>query len=132
MQIDVGAALRAERPKSLDGGLAADRAFVRAGGGIGHALHIGIARPMERPQPGPALCDRRLNGGSANQWFGQDADTLSGLCKRTVVPPAQVFATYEARLTLTMRSPDFPKEPSASAARDPALARAAPRDRIAP
>ncbi len=43
VQIDVGAALRAERPKPRRGRLAADRAFARAGNRIGHAIHIGMA-----------------------------------------------------------------------------------------
>ena len=43
VEIDVGAALRAERPKPLGCRLAADRAVSRAGNRVGHAGNIGIA-----------------------------------------------------------------------------------------
>src|SRR5947209_19565395 len=43
VEIDVGAALRAERPEPLGRRLAADRALSRAGNRVGHAPDIGTA-----------------------------------------------------------------------------------------
>src|SRR6266700_1217835 len=51
VQIDVGAALRAERPKPRRSRLAADRAFARAGNRIGHAGDIGMAGAEGKSTP---------------------------------------------------------------------------------
>jgi hypothetical protein len=50
VEVDVGAALRTERAKALERGLAADRAAPgRAGGGLIHGRHVGVAAVKWKP-----------------------------------------------------------------------------------
>src|SRR5262249_62313417 len=56
VQVDVGAALGAERPQRVHGGLAADRAGFRRGGLVGHERHLGAGWGEGQRNPTASGC----------------------------------------------------------------------------
>src|SRR5215831_9582437 len=63
VQVDVGAAARAERPRLALGRLAADRAGFRRGRLVGHDRYLGIRRRCASPRHSFArICASRITG----------------------------------------------------------------------